>query len=236
MTSPVNLPSGIPSYEASTAAAGVPSARNSMDTTAAGTQDMFMKLLMAQIRSQDPLNPQDPAQMTAQLSQLNMASGIQTLNGRIAAMLDQVAGQSFVDQAALIGRQVLASGDSVALGDAGSADFGLTLQQDAAQAVLQVRGSDGTLVDEIALGPLKRGSHSFAWDGLAVDGSRAAAGRYTLALAAADAGGNPVGHGLLSYGTVAAVQKPAAGQSGTANLLLADGRSVASGDIVQLKP
>jgi flagellar basal-body rod modification protein FlgD len=48
-------------------------------------QDRFLKLLVAQINNQDPLNPMDNAQMTTQMAQINTVSGIQQLNRRSRA-------------------------------------------------------------------------------------------------------------------------------------------------------
>ena len=76
-TTPISLPNGITAYDPNAAVnAAIAATSNSLGTTAQATQDNFMKMLMAQIRNQDPLSPQDPAEMTSQLTQLNMASGI----------------------------------------------------------------------------------------------------------------------------------------------------------------
>jgi flagellar basal-body rod modification protein FlgD len=48
---------------------------NSTDPQA--SQDRFLKLLVAQINNQDPLNPMDNAQMTTHMAQINTGSGIQ---------------------------------------------------------------------------------------------------------------------------------------------------------------
>ena len=40
-------------------------------TDAQASQDRFLKLLVAQLNNQDPLNPMDNAQMTTQMAQIN---------------------------------------------------------------------------------------------------------------------------------------------------------------------
>jgi flagellar basal-body rod modification protein FlgD len=65
MTNPVTqsvLPGGDPFATRPAAAAS--------DTSAA-TKDMFLKLLVSQIRNQDPLNPSDGTQFVAQLAQFS---------------------------------------------------------------------------------------------------------------------------------------------------------------------
>ncbi len=46
----------------------------------AGLTDRFMKLLVAQMNNQDPLNPLDNAQITSQLAQINTVVGVNQLN------------------------------------------------------------------------------------------------------------------------------------------------------------
>ena len=52
-------------------AASAGSAARAGNTGAAAIGDQFMKMLVAQLKNQDPLNPMDPTAMTAQLTQLN---------------------------------------------------------------------------------------------------------------------------------------------------------------------
>ena len=49
-------------------------------TDPAAAQDRFLKLLVAQLNNQDPMNPLDNAQMTSQIAQINTVTGIQQLN------------------------------------------------------------------------------------------------------------------------------------------------------------
>ena len=227
-TTTVNgLPSGIPSYDP--AAANAPKSTG-MGTSAAETQDYFMKMLLAQIQNQDPMNAQDPAQMTSQLTQLNTASGIERLNTSISAMLAQATSQSFMNSSSLIGDSVLAPGNSMALGAAGNADFGLKLDAASAQTTVKVVAADGTVIDELSLGALGQGVHTFTWDGAGYDGQRAAAGSYKLLLAAADGAGAAVGSTALTRGLVSGVSRTDTGSQ----LLTTDGRTLNPADLIQL--
>ena len=55
-----------------------PAAASAADTTI--TADRFLKLLVAQMQNQDPLNPMDNAQVTSQMAQINTVTGIDKLN------------------------------------------------------------------------------------------------------------------------------------------------------------
>jgi hypothetical protein len=49
------------------------------------TADRFLKLLVAQMQNQDPLNPMDNAQVTSQMAQINTVTGIDKLNSTVQA-------------------------------------------------------------------------------------------------------------------------------------------------------
>lgn len=54
-------------------------------------QDRFVKLLVAQMKNQDPLNPMDNAQMTSQIAQINTVAGIEKLNTAVEGLTSQFA-------------------------------------------------------------------------------------------------------------------------------------------------
>ena len=74
-------------------------------------KEMFLKLLVAQMRYQDPLEPMDNSQMLAQLAQFsaleqmtNVATVIQTLNNNMVYFTQQ---SSLLQGAAMIGKHVI---------------------------------------------------------------------------------------------------------------------------------
>lgn len=62
-------------------------------TNASQTADknMFMKLLVAQLKNQDPLAPQDGTQFVAQLAQFNSVEQLMDINRKIGELADAVA-------------------------------------------------------------------------------------------------------------------------------------------------
>ena len=69
--------------------ASLNAAREKADAKDISPQDRFLKLLVTQLRNQDPLNPMDNAQMTSQMAQINTVTGIQQLNQTLKGMADQ---------------------------------------------------------------------------------------------------------------------------------------------------
>ena len=68
-------------------------------------RDAFMKLLLAQLRYQDPLQPMDDTDFIAQLAQLNTLEQLERLNQSFEGFMEQ---QNLMRGAELIGRTVSA--------------------------------------------------------------------------------------------------------------------------------
>jgi flagellar basal-body rod modification protein FlgD len=151
------------------------------------TEDRFLKLLVAQMRNQDPLNPLDNAQVTTQLAQINTVKGIDKLNASVAKMLERSDSGSTAEAASMVGRSVLVDGDRLELPkEDGVARGGFELAQAAASVRIDVLDDTGTVVDSQLRANLPAGLHMFEWDGRV--GSRTLdAGTYTLRVAAANA-------------------------------------------------
>jgi flagellar basal-body rod modification protein FlgD len=93
----------------SAAAAGTVSA--SADVGA--TKDMFTKLLVAQIRNQDPLAPSDPSQFVNQLSQLSQTEALQNLSKTTSASASVLQSMQVLAMGGQVGSQVTVATDRV---------------------------------------------------------------------------------------------------------------------------
>lgn len=173
-------------------------------TTAEAQQDRFLKLLVTQMKNQDPLNPLDNAQITSQMAQLSTVTGIEKLNATLEAMNQSQAYQS----AALINHGVLAPGSFVDLtfdsAGNGSSLAGLDLTTAADSVKVTITDGSGNVVRKLDLGKRDAGSSMFGWDGLTDAGAKAPAGTYNFNVQATQ-GGNPVTATNLAVGTVNSV-------------------------------
>ena len=73
------------------------------DTGGSLGQDAFLKLLVAQMQNQDPMQPEDSGQMMSQLASFSQVSQLQSLTSASQA---QALGQDFSTAVALIGKDV----------------------------------------------------------------------------------------------------------------------------------
>jgi flagellar basal-body rod modification protein FlgD len=129
----------------------------------AGSADRFLKLLVAQMQNQDPLNPLDNAQVTSQMAQINTVNGIEKLNTSVQALSGQFLQMQALQGAALVGRDVIVAGNRLDIADGvGQGGFDLTSPADAVK--VEVLNAGGHVVDTIQLGAQTAGRHGFEWD------------------------------------------------------------------------
>jgi flagellar basal-body rod modification protein FlgD len=72
--------------QSATNSAAATAASSTGQTSATVTKDMFLKLLVAQIQNQDPLNPADGTQFLTQLAQFQQVEQGLTMEQDIAAI------------------------------------------------------------------------------------------------------------------------------------------------------
>ncbi|MCL2022463.1 MAG: flagellar hook assembly protein FlgD [Betaproteobacteria bacterium] len=145
--------------------------------------ERFMTLFLAQLRNQDPLNPMENAEMTSQLAQMNMVSGLEKLNSTMNTLLASYNEALSLQAANLIGKNVLVPGNQVILTDEGAL-FGLELSGPADRVEVVIRDASGREVARKDLGQLDAGSQAFYWDGTDPDGNLLEPGYYTFEIGA----------------------------------------------------
>lgn len=172
-------------------------------STAAEAQDRFLTLLVTQMKNQDPLNPMDNAQVTSQLAQLSTVTGIDKLNSTVESLMGSYQSSQSLQAAALIGKGVLAPGNSTGLTEK-QALMGVEFPSDVDSAVITIKDSSGIVVQTIDVPKQSAGSKPIIWDGKKSDGTDAADGAYTFDVKATLAG-KPVEVTELQFGMVATV-------------------------------
>lgn len=184
----------------------------SSSTSASKTQeaeDRFLKLLVTQLKNQDPLNPMDNAQMTSQLAQMSTVEGIDKLNTTLNSLVNDLGTSQSMQAAGMIGKHVMVSGNQLSLVN-GVAYAGLNLSSAADQVTVNVLDASGTVIETQKLGAQEAGVLNFAWDGTTSSGVKAADGSYKFSVQATQ-GGQSVTVDPLQIGTVSALVRTNSG-------------------------
>ena len=221
--------SGIRTYDP--AAASKPKDTNpNTGTSAADQTQNFLKLLIAQIKNQDPMSPMDASTMTAQMSQLNMVSSMGTMNTSMQAMLAQMQSANFMNQASLIGHSPMVAGSAINY-SGGEVMLGANLANPLQGVVATIKDASGTLVGTADLGNLNSGMTNFVFDGVDASGAKMPNGIYRVEISGKNnAGANESPTPYVGSPVVSILKE---GNLGDAMLKLADGRSIKASDVKQ---
>ncbi|MDQ6685784.1 MAG: flagellar hook assembly protein FlgD [Pseudomonadota bacterium] len=128
------------------------------------TSDRFLKLLVAQMQNQDPLNPMDNAQVTSQMAQINTVSGIEKLNTTVQGLSAQFMQLQAMQGASLVGRDVVVAGNKLSVDASGKAQGGFELGGAADAVKVEILSPAGAVLQTLNLGADSAGVHSFDWN------------------------------------------------------------------------
>jgi flagellar basal-body rod modification protein FlgD len=141
------------------------------------SNDDFLRLLVTQLKYQDPLQPFDQNQLLAQTAQLTSIEQLQALNGKFTELKDSMLGSDLTRAAGLLGRTAAVAGAQFEHTGTPVA-LPVTVLAPATEVMVDVF-RDGTLVRTIKTGPLPAGAQAVTWDGLDDFGRSATVGTYT---------------------------------------------------------
>ncbi len=131
-------------------------------TSAQEQSDRFMKLLVAQMQNQDPLNPMDNAQVTTQMAQISTVSGLEKLNTTVSGLNSQFVQMQAMQSAALIGHDVAVEGNALRVQD-GTGDGGFELSSEAKNVKIEIRNAAGATIGTVEMTDVAAGRHDFSY-------------------------------------------------------------------------
>ncbi len=152
--------------------------------------DTFLKLLTTQLQNQDPLEPLDSNEFTAQLVQFTNVEQAIAANKNLETLVSLASTSSANAAVGYLGQQVTANGISAQLIN-GSAQWSYDLQGSSTATSLTVTDQNGIPVFT-GQGATGFGQNTFKWDGLDNNGNLLPPGLYNLKVSATDINGNIV--------------------------------------------
>lgn len=169
-------------------------------------KDEFLKLLITQLQSQDPLNPTQDTEFVAQLAQFSSLEQLQNVNSTLGGLTAAQDRMAATQATAMLGREVTAVGDAFEMGEGETRRLSFYLADAAEDVKVEVTASDGRIVRTITAANVEGGLQSVTLDGKDQNGNTLPAGEYTFRVSAKDADGAPVGALTTVQGTVTGVE------------------------------
>ena len=129
--------------------------------------DMFMSLLIAQLKNQDPTSPTDTNAFMQQISSMSMVEGITNLNTQMESLsTTMLTSQTALQASSMVGRSIYVEQDSAPIGVNGAkayAEGKMVLPEDTKNLTLKVYGPGGDLIGDAEFGEQEEGDVPFVW-------------------------------------------------------------------------
>ena len=169
---------------AGTTSATTPSLNKSL-----GKED-FLKLLVAQLAAQDPLEPMDAQDFSAQLAQFSALEQMTNVNKNLETIRELESFRSNSSAVSLIGKNIDAPGHIFAHNQGENEILSFSLKGDAASVQVDVFDNSGKKVRTLNLGSQPAGPSQIIWDGSDNTGQKIPAGNFSFQVTAENAAGN----------------------------------------------
>ena len=176
-------------------------------TSSLANEQMFLKLLMAQMQNQDPLNPTDSTQFVQQLSQFSLVEQAVSQTQQLTSLSQQIGGLANNDASNLVGKTVTLSngGGTVSFDGVTATQSNVTLGGPAQKVTATVTDSSGNVIRTMDLGSRPAGQLNVVWDGKGDNGETEPSGSYSISVSATAADNSSVSVSQYSTGVVTKV-------------------------------
>ena len=192
-------------------------------------RDQFLTLLVAQLQHQDPLNPLDGTDFSAQLAQFSSLEQLFGVNETLADIQASLSARESGNALDYIGKTAKAISDTIFVND-GKIESGSYSLKDRADVTISIYDEQGLEVRRLYPGRQDAGEHDLAWDGKDNAGEVVEDGTYAFAVEATDEQGSIVPHDAYVAGEVTGVTY----QSGIAYLMIGD-KLVSPSNIIEVQ-
>ncbi len=164
--------------------------RNALD------KDAFMKMLIAQLQNQDPLNPMDGTEFAVQLAQFTSLEKLTNLNETMSVLPDYLSTFANAQMVNMIGNEAIAKGNVIDVSGT-SAKITYRLPANVAKATISIYDENGALVDKVSVGQQEAGIQNVTWNC-----GNIAPGNYTYEISAEDSSGRAVTADTMISGVI----------------------------------
>ena len=152
-------------------------------------RDAFLTMLVAQLEHQDPLNPLEGTDFTAQLAQFSGLEQQFDMNDNLEKIISTLESRNDPNLIGYIGKEISGVIDTIDVYDGSASTGGYFKVSQPTGVVATIYNEDGEIVRRMNLGQLNPGTHSLRWDGKDKDGAIVDDGTYSYSVTAMNAEG-----------------------------------------------
>ncbi|OHB57346.1 MAG: hypothetical protein A2173_04890 [Planctomycetes bacterium RBG_13_44_8b] len=159
-----------------------------------------MKLLLAQLKNQDPLKPMDGTDFAAQLAQFSSLEQLSNMNTELKNLSVNQMTMNYAQSVNMIGKDVVTNSGNSLVVSGPTTDLNYKLATDAQSVTITILDKEGKIVKTWDESAQKAGMNKATWDTSGVE-----KGDYTFQVIAKDSKGQTVSVDMMTSGLVTAV-------------------------------
>lgn len=144
-----------------------------------GQQD-FLKLMVTQLKNQDPSKPMESGDFLGQIAQFGTVSGISDLRSSFESVSSALVQEQSLRAASLLDRDVLVNTDRAPLSESGSLTGAVDVPGSVTSVSVEIAGPGGERVDTFELDTAGAGLTDFTWGGTDSNGEPVPSGDYSV--------------------------------------------------------
>ena len=167
-------------------------------------KEEFLTLLVTQLKNQDPMNPLQGTEFTAQLAQFSSLEQLFAINKNIADMQEGLNVQEDRNILDYIGKTIKTNDNTILIDD-GIMDSIVYTLDDSLTVNIHIYNDEGIEVRRINAGMQDSGEHSLAWDGRNNNGEKVQNGTYTFDINAVSEDGQIIPYDSYFTGEVTGI-------------------------------
>ena len=165
-------------------------------------KDDFLKLLIAQLSAQDPLDPMGAQDFSAQLAQFSGLEQMTNVNSNLEILQKLQTASQNNSSLNLIGKIVESDGNVFNHSVNSSETLSYSLAGDAESVRIDIFDIVGSQIDMVRVDNQRQGKNSASWDGNDKHGNSLPAGTYSFTVKADNQAGAPIAVDTFSSGLV----------------------------------
>lgn len=164
-------------YTTDAAYSGATTAATNVDKSALGKDD-FLKLLLLELKYQDPTSPMDSEKILSQTSQLSALEASENTNKALETLAASLTSSMQYSGISAIGKIADTGSNGIVLEKNKSVDFELYFPDDVTTGKVNVLDKNGKILKTMTIGATDAGVAKYTWDGKNEAGATVDAGIY----------------------------------------------------------
>jgi flagellar basal-body rod modification protein FlgD len=184
-------------------------------------KDDFMRIMITEMRHQDPTKPMDSDRMATQMAQITSVEQLKNVSNAIEKMTEKNSASDRLAMSGMIGKTVTVDKGRFAHQKGTISPVSFDLPEDAAKIKISILDERGDEVAQRELEPMKAGTNLYNWDGITASNTQGNTGNYLVRVEAENAKGAKIKVDSISREQIVGVSF----DGGETNFLVGDSKS-----------